>query len=222
MTAQDIITQFELQVSDITELSEVEELMLLNRVYFKVCTDRPWEFSKTNATGTVVYDSVLQQYYIAIPSDFAYFIENNNFTDNSISFDGTANPKTIFVSNGVNSYSPFKIINYDDRQQYYNQSGFAYVNWKTGRIIFTGPVPNTYLSNMAFTFDYVSFPTALGINDTPIFPAAYHPILLYGMASENDIIQLKNKGDSYKAENDAKYNEYLNLMAYWNALQFQN
>ncbi len=46
MIAEEIITNFETQVDDMTELSSVEELTLLNKIYKKICVDRPWEFLK--------------------------------------------------------------------------------------------------------------------------------------------------------------------------------
>jgi len=41
MTSEQIIANFELQVSDTTELSTSEEFAILNRVYNKICNLKP-------------------------------------------------------------------------------------------------------------------------------------------------------------------------------------
>ena len=74
-TATELITIFELQVNDVTELSTSEELLVMNRIYQRVCSDRPWEFLKTSETGTLL-GSGTDGFYITIPSDFGYFYEN--------------------------------------------------------------------------------------------------------------------------------------------------
>ena len=113
-TADQIIKKFELQVSDVTELSSAEELMLLNRIYQRVCDTRPWEFLKTNKQGTMSGSGV-DGFYIAVPEDFAYLYENYNWTDNSYSTQLNRAPIVIFVGT---ARSPYYVINYADRNQY--------------------------------------------------------------------------------------------------------
>lgn len=204
MTSDTIITQFELQVSDLTELSTAEEYVVLNRVYNKICNFRPWEFLKKSASGTILSDS--EGYYITAPSDFAYFANNHNNTEDYISTD---TPKVIFV--GTN-YDPYMIVNWSDRRQYRNKSGYAYYDIAQGKIRFTGtPVSTTY------EFDYVSIPTALVAGASPIFPSRFHDILVYGMAIDDAIIQMSPKATSYAAENQAKYQGIFDDMSWWNA-----
>lgn len=208
MIGSEAITQFELQVNDVTELSTSEEYIILNRIYQRVCNDRPWEFLKTNTTGTMS-GSGTDGYYITIPSDFAYFYENYNWTDNSYSTQINRTPKVIFI--GTNK-TPYSIVNYSDRQQYLGSTGYAYVDWANSKIYFTGtPVSTTY------SMDYIKVPATLTSASTILIPDRFCPILIYGMATENEIIQLSDKAKSYAAENEANYVNYLNDLALWDA-----
>lgn len=209
MTTATIITTFELQVSDITELSSTEELALANRIYNKVCTQKPWEFSKTAATGTVSSDATGS--YITTPSDFAYFCENNQMTDNSVGIENNAAPKVIYIING-STYIPYQLINFSDRRQYVNRNGFAYLDLANSKIRFT--VAPNYTS---YEFDYVKFPAALTLITSPVFPAAYHELIVFGMAVDNDIMQLSDKAKSYAKENQSKYDSLMADMEYWNS-----
>jgi hypothetical protein len=208
MLASEAITQFELQVNDVTELSTSEELIVLNRIYQRVCDDRPWEFLKTSATGTMSGSGV-DGYYITVPSDFAYFYENYNWTDNSYSTQLNRTPKVIFVGT---TKTPYSIINYSDRQQYLGSTGYAYVDWGNSKIYFTGtPVSTTY------SMDYIKTPATLIAGSTILIPERFCPILIYGMSTENEIIQLSDKAKSYAQENLDLYNEYLGKLALWDS-----
>ena len=212
MTATQIIQAFELQVDDITELSSTEELQILNRVYQKVCNNRPWEFLKVNATGTMSSDAT--GYYITLPDYFAYFAINNEYTDNTIGVHNTASPAVIFVGTNL---TPYQIVNFSDRRQYANSTGYAYLSLSESKIRFTGtPVSTTY------DFDYVKFPATLTASDTPVIPARFQDILVYGMAVENDILQLSPKAKSYAPENQAQYENWLEYMAAWNSRMYMN
>ena len=210
LTASQIITTFELLVSDVTELSSSEELSLLNRVYQKICTDRPFEFSKKASTGTLASDTVGS--YITVPADFAYFVQNNQFTDNTMGVYNNAVPRVIFIIVD-NAYIPYQIINYSDRRQYLNRSGFAYLDIRAGVIRFTGTVAGT-----SYEFDYIAVPDLLTLLDTPIFPGRFHDMIAFGMAVDNDILQLSPKATSYLNENNAKYESYMKDLQYWNAM----
>mgnify|MGYP007071582987 CR=1 FL=1 len=207
-TATEIIAKFELQVNDVTELSSSEELMVLNRVYQRVCDTRPWEFLKTNVTGTMSGSGV-DGYYITIPSDFGYFYENFNWTDNSYSTQINRAPMVIFVGNPKSAYY---IINYSDRQQYLGSTGYCYLDYGNSKIVFCGtPVSTTY------SMDYIKIPATLTAGLTPVIPTRFQDILVYGMAVENEIMQLSPKAKSYAPENLNLYNQYMDDMALWNA-----
>lgn len=209
LTCAQIITNFELQVNDITELSSSEELALLNRVYQKICLDKPWEFLKVPATGSILSDATSS--YITVPADFAFFVSNNTYTDNSIGVTNNAAPKVIFViSSG--QYQPYQIVNFSDRRQYLNRQGFAYLDVANNIIRFTG-TPN----GTTYEFDYIKVPAVLLIGDSPIFPGRFHDILTFAMATDNEILQLSPKATSYMAENSAKYQGYFLDMVWWNS-----
>ena len=213
MTATEIITTFELIVNDVTELSTSEELALLNRVYNRICTERPWEFLKTQTSGTMS-GSGDGGFYITTPSDFAYFVENNQYTDNAIGIQNNAAPKVIYVGS---NYTPYQIVNFSDRRSYRTVAGYAYLDLANSKIYFTGtPLSTTY------EFDYLKVPAALTAGDTPVIPTRFQPMLAFGMASENDILQLSPKATSYAPENQAKYLSYLQDMSYWNSLLILN
>lgn len=214
MTPQDLIPTFELQVSDMTELSTAEELSLFNRVYKRVCADRPWEFLKTTATGSVLTDATGS--YITIPADFTYFAENKLYTDNTISYQNNAAPKVIFIVNG-NTYTPYQVVNFSDRRQYVNKSGYAYLDLANSKIRFTYP-PVTGM----YEFDYIKEPATVGLTDIIVIPSRFADIIPFGMALENDILQLSPKATSYAPENRAMYDKYLLDMQYWNALLQEN
>ena len=214
MTATEIITSFELQVSDITELSDFEELSILNRVYQKVCSDRLWIFLRTPATGTVLSDATGS--YITMPADFAFFAENAQYTNNAISYEGNADAKVIFIV-ANNSYNPYQIVNYADRRQYFNKGGYAYLDYVNSIIRFTKPpISGTY------EFDYIKVPATLTVGSSPVIPDRFQDVLVYGMATQNDILQLSPKATSYFAENQSLYNQYITDMAYWNANMLLN
>lgn len=209
-TASQLITDFELQVNDVTELSSSEELALLNRLYQKICLDRPWEFLKVPASGSIFQDAA--GYYITAPSDFAYFIENNSYTDNSIGTNNNAAPKVIFVISSSGAYQPYQVINFSDRRQYLNRNGFAYYDAANNAIRFTG-VPN----GSTYEFDYIKVPANLAVGDTPCFPGRFHDMLTFAMAVDNEILQLSPKATSYAPDNQAKYQSYFDDMVWWNA-----
>lgn len=207
-TATEIITSFELQVSDITELSTSEELYVLNRVYQKVCSARPWEFLKTPATGTMSGSGV-DGYYVTMPSDFAFFSPNYSYTDNTISTQENSAPVVIFIGT---SYTPYKVVNYSDRRQYLGQTGYAYLDYANSKIVFCGtPVSTTY------SFDYIKVPATLIGASTPVIPTRFQDIIVYGMAVDDAILQLSPKATSYASENQAKYDSMMLDLAYWNS-----
>lgn len=208
MTGSTIITQFELQVNDITELSSAEELTILNRVYRKVCDEKSWEWLKKSVTGTMSSDAT--GYYITPPADFAYISENAQYTDISKgNIIGVSSPRVIFVGT---SYEPYILINFDARRQYRNVVGYAYYDVVNNKIRFTGtPVSTTY------EFDYIYTPDDLTTATSPVFPTRFHEIIIFGMAVEDAILQLSDKAKSYAPENQIKYNSYLANLALWNA-----
>lgn len=213
-TCTEIITKFELQVSDVTELSTSEELMVLNRVYNRVMDSRPWEILKTTTTGTVTTDATGS--YITLPSDFSYFYENMNWTDNVISTEINQAPKCVWIIQN-NNYIPYVIVNYADRIQYSNRGQYCYLDIANSKLVFCStPITTSYV------MDYIKVPAVLLAGSTPIIPTRYQDILVYGMAVEDSILQLSPKAKSYAPENLNLYNNYLADMALWNSNLINN
>ena len=212
MDGATIITQFELQVDDVTQLSSDEELVILNRVYRAVLNDRPWEFLKKESSGSILSDA--NGSYITLPSDFEYIAQNASYTANNINdIVGTSSPMVIFIGT---SYQPYVIINFSDRRQYRNKTGFAYVDLVNDQIRFTGtPDSSTY------EFDYIYKPADLLIGTSPVF-TRNNDILVYGMAVDNDILQKSPKAKSYLEENNSKYNRELESLALYNSQFIMN
>lgn len=209
LNGQDIITKFELQVNDLTELSSQEELDLLNDKYLDVCMERPWEFLKKNATGALALDATTGLYYITKPTDFAFFCENNQYTDNTIQAQNNAPPRVIFVGA---AYTPYQIVNYSDRLQYRTQSGVCWLDLTADKIFFPMPPSDTTYYN----FDYIHVPTELTTTTSPVFPNRFRKMLWFAMATDNEILQLSAKAGSYAKENREKYEDTLDKMSYWN------
>lgn len=212
MITSEIISNFELYVDDSTELSTSEELDLANKIYKKIFTSRPWEFAKKTASGSI---SGLE---ITLPSDFAYLYPNYQYTDNSVSSQQNSSPIVIFVGS---NYTPIKVVNFSDRRQYLNSVGYAYIDARQGKLIFTAqPIETTY------EFDYVFVPADLTVSDSPAVPIGFmdaisHAIY-HGMAVDDMIIQLFDKAKSYAEVNEKKYQSYIADMAYTNANLLMN
>lgn len=201
MTGTEIITSFELQVGDLTELSTTEELALLNRVYNRICNDRPWEFLKKAASLT----QSTSLPYIALPSDFAYMVPNYNYSG----VDAYAQGNVTLV--GTN-YDPYELVPFSDRRRYRDANNKAYLDAVNNRIYFTKQPTATN----AVEFDYIYTPTDVAAGTSPVFPARFHPMIVYAMASEDFVIQLSDKAKSYAPENEARFKQYMADMAAWN------
>lgn len=196
MTASEIITAFELYLDDSTQLSSVEELTLLNKIYKKVCRNRPWEFLRKTATGTLSTSVA----YVSLPSDFSFFAE----------------PKVVYViKNGI--YEKYEIINYNQKREHLNEDRYCYLDMANSRLVFTLQPTSAY----SYEFDYTYMPSDLTTIDSPVLPSDFHPMIYHGMAVEDTIIQQNEKARSYAPENQMKYNDYLKDLAYYNA-QFIN
>jgi len=203
MTKKEIIDKFNLYVDNSTELSVAEESDLFEKIVKKIAIDRPWEALKTQASGTISQSGTT--YYITLPTDFAFFTENNQTDENDA-------PKVIFVGS---NYSPYYIINFSDRRQHRNSNGYAYLDLANSRIVFTG---NPTSDGSTYEFDYIKVPADLALTDTPTFPPArFHDMIAHGMSVDENLIEQFPKVQSYAPENQAKYNDYMRDLAYWNS-----
>jgi len=208
MITSEIISKFELYVDDTTDLSTVEELALANKIYFKVCDERPWEFLKKEWT-----DATDGSNFRPLPDDFSYFFENNSYTENNESVEDNKSSKVILVG-GLK----YILVNWSDRRQYSNRNNYCYVDFANNRLYFSiAPA-----SGLPISADYIKVPPELSANDSPLFPARFHHIIYHGMAVDDMVIQLFDKARSYADANHKMYESYLSNMSYWNSNLLNN
>ncbi len=174
--------------------------------------DRPWEFLKKTVSGSIQTDGITS--WITLPYDFRYFIENNEKTDNSSTSYNNASPKVVFIGS---NYTPIQIVNFSDRRQFRNTSGFAYPDIVNQKLVFTWlPTETTY------EFDYIYQWAELTLTSSPIFPADFHNMLYQLMAVDSVIINLFDRSHSYAAENQKGADKLFKALCYWNSLQSFN
>lgn len=199
MITEKIIKSFEQYTGDTTELSSEQELDLANKIYKKILTEKVWTFLLTAGTGTVVNDS------IDLPDDFFYIPIISYYTDT-----GTyASDKVIFIGP---QKQPYKIINFTDRLKYINVDGYAYIDLRNNKIVFTKTPPN---SDVYYT--YIYRPDDLTLDTEPVFPSEYHVAIYHGMISDDMICQLFDKARSYAKENEANYMDWVNRLALYDS-----
>ena len=217
ITADDIIKKFELQVDDITDLSEDEELGLLNDKLQDVYNDRPWICLRKPATGALAYDTVKGLWYAPQPADFKSFAINNLSTDNSVGVRNNAMPMVVFVGS---ARAPWQLVNYADREQYRNRAGYAYLDPIEQKVYMTYAPSDTG----SYLFDYIHIPADLEeVTDEPtLIPVPFRKMLSFAMAADNDIIQRSSIANSQQAQNQAKYEDVLGDMQLWDADQYLN
>ena len=207
MNTQQIIDEiFSVYIDDSTELSTEQEVALADRVHKKICREAPFEFLKKTASGNL--SSTVP--YVALPTDFSFFSENNMSTDNSVGIENNASPKVVFVGT---EYTPYQIINFSDRRYYRNKNGYAYLDLANDRLVFT--IQPTEAKS--YEFDYIRVPTTLTADGTPELPEQFHPLIAWGMVTDGFIIQLFEKARSYQLENQAKYNSDMADLKYYNS-----
>lgn len=213
LNGQNIIDKFHIYTGDQSELSTQEELDLLNKVYDDTLNQLPWEFLKASVSGSLTFpgDGTAT---ITPPANFRYFIENNQYTDNSRSQENNASAKVIYI--GPN-YTPYQIVNWSDRRQYRTSAGYCYYDARLGKIVFpVAPTDTTY------EFDYIANWDALTLTTFPIFPADFHDMLYQLMAIDSVIINLFDRAHSYQKENTEAAADMLKKLKYYNAMLQNN
>lgn len=203
MTKQEIITKFELYLDDMTELSSQEQSDLFDKIYNRVNTDRPWEGTKKEYSGTA------SGVTLSLPSDFLYLTENNNYTDSS----ELAGRPVIFVGS---DYSPYQVVSWSDRRQYRNRSNVAWIDWANSNLVFASDP-----GSKAVEYDYHGQKAALADDESPWFPVEFHDVIYHGMCVDDFIIQQSEKARSYQDEHEKQYKEYIRNMALWNSRLIQ-
>jgi hypothetical protein len=200
-TGQEIIDEFGLQNGDTTDLSTSESIMVLNRVYRSVLDSKDWLFLMKPINLTT--DGTDR---VALPEDFKKFVASGQYTER---FLDSKFPFVIFL--GENK-RPYYYVNYLDREQYSNTSGFFYIDINTNEIVFTQSPDG----GQTVKGDYIYTPDDVTTVTSPVFPSEYSNVLVYGMAVDDLIIQLFDKAKSYAPENQVKYRKRLAEMKSWN------
>jgi hypothetical protein len=192
LTGQQIIDRFEFYTDDTTDLSSDEELILANDKVRLIFMEQPWEFLRRKKSGVVENDGK-----ITLPADFDELMENYS-DDPTI---GEPIMKVIYVGG---QRSPYLVVPMGQR----NANNFSNVCWidpSDGKINFLQN-PGTGAS---YEFDYKTSPDDITVNTSPKLPPEYHPMIIFAMLIDEEIIKKSEKARSSMQENFAQFQRYL-------------
>lgn len=192
LTGQQIIEKFETYTDDTTDLSSDEELILANDKLKLIYMEQPWEFLRRKKTGTVEVDGK-----ITLATDFDEFMEN--FSDDPTY--GEPVMKVIFIGS---QKSPYLVVPMGQR----NANNFSNVCWidpSDGKVNFSQN-PGTGAS---YEFDYKLAPEDITINTSPKLPPEYHPMVVFSMLIDEEIIKKAEKARSSMQDNAVQYQRYM-------------
>jgi len=192
LTGQQIIDRFELYTDDTTDLSSDEELILANDKLRLIYMEQPWEFLRRKKAGVIESDGK-----ISLSTDFDEFLENYS-DDPTI---GEPTMRVLYIGGGK---SPYLIVPMGQR----NASGFSNVCWidpSDGKINFAQS-PGI---GEGFEYDYKTSPDDITVNTSPKLPPEYHPMIVFSMLIDEDIIKKSEKARSNVQDNAVQYQRYL-------------
>lgn len=225
MNGQDIITFFETEMDDNTELSTAEELQLANDVFQEIYRNRPWEWLKKNVTGNLDgFSNTPGGSYIIVPTDWMGFVTTGLATDNSTEYDNNAVAKVVYIVDPLGNRIPYQLVNYSDRRQYLGnnasqgRNGFCWYDPTQNRVVFAQqPLYNKY------DFDYLGKPAAITLSQRPTFPDPdFDMIIVFGMKLRNWGIQLFDRSHSYEQEDVAHFDSKFGDLCYQNSMMQMN
>lgn len=199
MITTEITKKFEILTDDQTELSTDEEVFFADKVLRSVYQKNQWEFLRKKATGSFTGGYID---LAVVAPDFDTLMAN--YSDN----EDSSFPDTIVIYVGGN---PYRLVPMGGRT---NQSQIAYVDLVNKRIYIQG------VTSGSFEFDYKHRPATLTGASTPVLPEDFHPMIAYGMAIDDELIQKTEKGRSNYTEYSAKFAEYLTDLKSYNAKFF--
>ena len=185
-----IIDRFELYTDDTTDLSSDEELILANDKLRLIYMEQPWEFLRRKKSGSVESDGK-----ITPPADFDELMENFS-EDPSI---GEPITKVVYVGR-----SPYLVVPMGQRNAN-NYSNVCWIDPTDGKINFSQN-PGT---GAAYEYDYKTSPDDIAVNTSPKLPAEYHPMIVFAMLIDEEIIKKSEKARSSMQENAVQYQRYL-------------
>ena len=190
LTGQQIIDRFELYTDDTTDLSSDEELILANDKLRLIYMEQPWEFLRRKKSGVVESDGK-----ITPPSDFDELMENYS-EDPTV---GEPITKVVYVCR-----SPYLVVPMGQR----NANHYSNVCWidpTDGKINFAQN-PGV---GAAYEFDYKTSPDDITVSTSPKIPAEYHPMVVFSMLIDEEIIKKSEKARSSMQDNAVQYQRYL-------------
>ncbi len=192
LTGQQIIEKFETYTDDTTDLSSDEEISLANDKLRLIYMEQPWEFLRRKKSGVVGNDGK-----IALPTDFDEFLENYS-DDPSI---GEAIMRVLYIGS---QKAPYLIVPMGQR----NVNNFSNVCWidpSDSKINFSQN-PGTGAS---YEFDYKTSPDDITVNTSPALPPEYHPMIVFAMLIDEEIIKKLEKARSSMQDNAVQYQRYM-------------
>lgn len=188
-------------MDDTTELSTAEEIRLAEKHSQRIANQFPWLILRQEATGTVSSAS------ISWPTRFDHIADNYNLTSASDYGEGPV----VLVGTDL---APYKVVSYEDRKRYNNKSGYCYVDPVNSTIVFT----DSSADGKAYSFDYQTYPATLtATSDTIWIPDRFAPALYHSMCVDDFVIQQSEKARSYRDENLANAQMWINEMRTWDA-----
>jgi hypothetical protein len=190
LTGQQIIERFGIYTDDTTELSSSEAINLANDKIRLIYMEQPWEFLRRKKTGVIENDGK-----ITLATDFDEFMENFD------EYGDEATKKVIYIGP---SKAPYLLVPMSQR----NNGGFHSVCWidpSDGKINFAQS-PGTGAS---YEFDYKINPDDITVGTSPLLPNEYHPMIVFAMLIDEEIIKKAEKARSNMQENFAQYQRYL-------------
>ncbi len=190
LTGQQIIDRFELYTDDTTDLSSDEELILANDKLRLIFMEQPWEFLRRKKAGNIESDGK-----ITPPSDFDELMENYS-EDPSV---GEPITKVVYVGR-----APFLVVPMGQRNAN-NYSNVCWIDPTDGKINFAQN-PGV---GAAYEYDYKTSPDDITVATSPKLPPEYHPMVVFSMLIDEEIIKKSEKARSSMQDNAVQYQRYL-------------
>jgi hypothetical protein len=192
LTGQQIIDKFETYTDDTTDLSSDEEIILANDKLKLIYMEQPWEFLRRKKTGTTEIDGK-----ITLGSDFDEFMEN--FCDDPTY--GEPTMKVIYIGS---QKAPYLVVPMGQR----NANNFSNVCWidpSDGKVNFS----QNPGAGAPYEFDYKLAPDDITVSTYPKLPAEYHPMVVFLMLIDEEIIKKNEKARSIMDDCAVQYQKYL-------------
>lgn len=192
LTGQEIIQKFEMYTDDTTDLSSDEEISLANDKLRVIYMEQPWEFLRRGKTGAIEGDGK-----ISVPTDFDEFVEN--FSDDP----NVSEPlqKVVYIGS---SKQPYFVIPMGQRNALQG-SNVCWYDPSTSKITFA----QSPGAGASYEYDYKTSPDDITVNSSPKLPAEYHPMIVFAMLIDEEIIKKSEKARSNMDINQIQYQRYM-------------